>query len=171
VPQRGYGVLFANPRATRSYGDHFATCNRGWWGEGDPPDLLAALDASLRCAATSSTGRNCVLRLAETVSYAPVRSGGAGVQQPGSPGRPQHAARVRRRRNMFTVQRSAFQRAEPGWVTLRDMASRPRVERGTSTPSSWPLWRPAQDHTCGVPLRNAQTVAALRLPPGEHPSV
>src|SRR5256714_11133179 len=44
---QGYGVLFANPRATRSYGDHFATCNIGRWGEGDAPDLLAALDAAI----------------------------------------------------------------------------------------------------------------------------
>lgn len=43
---QGYGVLFANPRATRGYGDDFATCNRGRWGEGDTPDLLAALDAA-----------------------------------------------------------------------------------------------------------------------------
>ncbi len=42
----GYGVLFVNPRATRGYGDHFATCNRGHWGDGDTPDLLAALDAA-----------------------------------------------------------------------------------------------------------------------------
>src|SRR5437763_10701440 len=44
---QGYGVLFANPRATRSYGDQFATCNIGRWGEGDAPDLLAALDAAI----------------------------------------------------------------------------------------------------------------------------
>ncbi|MGH2409726.1 MAG: alpha/beta hydrolase family protein, partial [Chloroflexota bacterium] len=43
----GCGVLFVNPRATRSYGDEFATCNIGRWGEGDAPDLLAALDAAI----------------------------------------------------------------------------------------------------------------------------
>lgn len=43
----GYSVLFANPRATRGYGDHFSSCNVGHWGEGDAPDLLAALDAAL----------------------------------------------------------------------------------------------------------------------------
>lgn len=45
---RGYGVLFVNPRATRGYGDAFATCNIGHWGEGDSPDLLAAVDAAVR---------------------------------------------------------------------------------------------------------------------------
>ncbi|HVC78946.1 MAG TPA: S9 family peptidase [Chloroflexota bacterium] len=45
---RGFGVLLVNPRATRSYGDHFAACNLGHWGEGDAPDLLAALDAALK---------------------------------------------------------------------------------------------------------------------------
>ena len=44
---RGYAVLFANPRATRGYGDPFALCNIGHWGEGDAPDLLAALDAAV----------------------------------------------------------------------------------------------------------------------------
>ncbi|MGH2390333.1 MAG: alpha/beta hydrolase family protein, partial [Chloroflexota bacterium] len=43
----GCGVLFVNPRATRSYGDDFAGCNIGRWGEGDAPDLLAALDAAV----------------------------------------------------------------------------------------------------------------------------
>jgi dipeptidyl aminopeptidase/acylaminoacyl peptidase len=37
-------VLFTNPRATRSYGDDFALCNLGQWGEGDAPDQFAALD-------------------------------------------------------------------------------------------------------------------------------
>ncbi len=45
---QGYAVLFANPRATRSYGDDFSTCNIGQWGEGDAPDLLAALDAAVQ---------------------------------------------------------------------------------------------------------------------------
>jgi dipeptidyl aminopeptidase/acylaminoacyl peptidase len=44
----GYSVLFVNPRATRSYGDQFSTCNLGQWGEGDAPDLLAALDAAIK---------------------------------------------------------------------------------------------------------------------------
>lgn len=43
----GYRVLFANPRATRGYGDDFALCNLGRWGEGDTPDQLAALEAAL----------------------------------------------------------------------------------------------------------------------------
>ncbi|HEY8286893.1 MAG TPA: S9 family peptidase [Chloroflexota bacterium] len=43
----GCGVLFVNPRATRSYGDDFASRNLGHWGEGDAPDLLAALDAAV----------------------------------------------------------------------------------------------------------------------------
>ena len=38
----GHGVLFVNPRATRSYGDDFAACNVGRWGEGDAPDLLVS---------------------------------------------------------------------------------------------------------------------------------
>jgi dipeptidyl aminopeptidase/acylaminoacyl peptidase len=42
-----YRVLFANPRATRGYGDAFATCNVGRWGEGDTPDQMAGLDAAL----------------------------------------------------------------------------------------------------------------------------
>jgi dipeptidyl aminopeptidase/acylaminoacyl peptidase len=45
---QGYSVLFVNPRATRSYGDAFASCNLGRWGEGDAPDLLAALDAAVK---------------------------------------------------------------------------------------------------------------------------
>jgi dipeptidyl aminopeptidase/acylaminoacyl peptidase len=45
---QGYSVLFVNPRATRSYGDDFASCNLGRWGEGDAPDLLAALDAAVK---------------------------------------------------------------------------------------------------------------------------
>ena len=32
----GYSVLFANPRATRSYGDEFAACNIGHWGKAIP---------------------------------------------------------------------------------------------------------------------------------------
>jgi hypothetical protein len=75
-------------------------------------------------------------QLAEIISYSPDRGGGAGAQQPGSPGCPQHVERVRRRRSMFTVQRSAFQRAEPGWAMLRHHAGRLLAERGTSTPSS-----------------------------------
>jgi len=43
----GYAVLFANPRATRGYGDSFALRNIGRWGEGDAPDLLGALDAAV----------------------------------------------------------------------------------------------------------------------------
>lgn len=43
---QGYAVLFANPRATRGYGDRFALDNLGHWGEGDAPDLLAALDGA-----------------------------------------------------------------------------------------------------------------------------
>jgi len=43
----GYAVLFANPRATRGYGDSFALRNIGHWGEGDAPDLLGALDAAV----------------------------------------------------------------------------------------------------------------------------
>jgi hypothetical protein len=78
-------------------------------------------------------------QLAETMSYAPDRGGGAGAQQPGSPGCPQHVERMRRRRSMFAVQRSAFQRAEPGWVIFRHQAGRLWAERGTSTLSSWPL--------------------------------
>ena len=70
------------------------------------------------------------------MSYAPDRGGGAGAQQPGSPGCPQHAARVRRRRSMFTLQRSAFQHAEPGWAMLRHQAARLRAERDTSILSS-----------------------------------
>jgi hypothetical protein len=70
------------------------------------------------------------------MSYAPDRGDGAGAQQPGSPGRPQHVERVRRRRSMFTLQRSAFQRAEPGWAMFRHQAGWLRAERGTSTPSS-----------------------------------
>jgi dipeptidyl aminopeptidase/acylaminoacyl peptidase len=44
---RGYSVLFVNPRATRSYGDEFSIRNIGKWGEGDAPDLMAALDAAI----------------------------------------------------------------------------------------------------------------------------
>jgi dipeptidyl aminopeptidase/acylaminoacyl peptidase len=44
LSSQGYAVLFINPRATRSYGDDFALCNLGRWGEGDAPDQLAALD-------------------------------------------------------------------------------------------------------------------------------
>ena len=44
---QGYSVLFVNPRATRGYGDDFALCNLGRWGEGDAPDLFAALDAAI----------------------------------------------------------------------------------------------------------------------------
>ncbi len=44
----GYSVLFANPRATRGYGDDFATCNIGCWGAGDAPDLFAAVDAAVQ---------------------------------------------------------------------------------------------------------------------------
>lgn len=44
---QGYAILFANPRATRGYGDPFALCNIGHWGEGDAPDLLGALDAAV----------------------------------------------------------------------------------------------------------------------------
>ena len=44
--------------------------------------------------------------------------------------------RVRRRRSVFMLQRSAFQRAEPGWVILRHKAGRLWAEQGTSTPSS-----------------------------------
>ena len=43
---QGYAVLFVNPRATRGYGDAFATRNLGLWGEGDAPDLEAAVDAA-----------------------------------------------------------------------------------------------------------------------------
>jgi hypothetical protein len=58
---------------------------------------------------------------------------------------------VRRRRSMLTVQRSAFQRAEPGWVMLRHMAGRLRAERGTSTPSSWPLLWLDEHTSVGIP--------------------
>lgn len=44
---QGYAVLLVNPRATRSYGDDFALCNLGRWGEGDAPDQYAALDRAV----------------------------------------------------------------------------------------------------------------------------
>src|SRR5919199_5294219 len=87
----------------------------------------------------------------KTVSYAPDRGGGAGAQQPGSPGCPQHVERVRRRRSMFTLHRSAFQRAEPGWTMLRHMAGRLWAERGTLTPSSWPLLWLDEHTSVGIP--------------------
>ncbi len=43
----GYNVLFVNPRATGGYGEAFATCNLGRWGEGDAPEQLAALDLAI----------------------------------------------------------------------------------------------------------------------------
>jgi dipeptidyl aminopeptidase/acylaminoacyl peptidase len=44
---RGYVVLFTNPRGSAGYGEEFATCTRGRWGEADLPDILGALDAVL----------------------------------------------------------------------------------------------------------------------------
>ena len=121
---------------------------RLWHQCTEPP----ALRGELRAAYHVRGARAHDHQLAETVSYAPDRGGGAGAQQPGSPARPQHAERVRRRRSMFTLQRSAFQRAEPGWAMLRHIARRLGAERGTSTPSSWPLlW--LDEHTLvGLPL-------------------
>jgi dipeptidyl aminopeptidase/acylaminoacyl peptidase len=44
---RGYVVLFTNPRGSAGYGQDFATCTAGTWGESDCPDVLAGLDAIL----------------------------------------------------------------------------------------------------------------------------
>jgi len=44
---RGYVVLFTNPRGSAGYGEGFATCTRGRWGEADLPDILGALDAAV----------------------------------------------------------------------------------------------------------------------------
>jgi hypothetical protein len=87
------------------------------------------------------------------MSYAPDRGGGAGAQQPGSPGRPQHAECVRRRCSMFMVHRSAFQRTDPGWAMLRHQARRLLTERGTSTSSSWPLLWLDEHTSVGLPSR------------------
>jgi dipeptidyl aminopeptidase/acylaminoacyl peptidase len=55
LSNRGYAVLFVNPRATHGYGDDFALCNLGRWGEGDTPDQLAALDVAVRSGWVDST--------------------------------------------------------------------------------------------------------------------
>jgi dipeptidyl aminopeptidase/acylaminoacyl peptidase len=42
----GYLVLYCNPRGSQGYGDQFATCIRGAWGERDALDLMQALDSA-----------------------------------------------------------------------------------------------------------------------------
>ena len=41
---RGYLVLFTNPRGSSGYGEEFAACTRGSWGESDMPDVMAGVD-------------------------------------------------------------------------------------------------------------------------------
>jgi hypothetical protein len=53
---------------------------------------------------------------------------------------------------LFTVHCSAFQRAEPGWAMFRHQARKLWAERGTSTPSSWPLLWLDEHMSLGIPL-------------------
>ena len=47
---RGYGVLFCNPRGSSGYGEAFATCTQGTWGESDMRDVMAAVDEASKLA-------------------------------------------------------------------------------------------------------------------------
>lgn len=46
---RGWNVLFVNPRATQGYGEAFATANLGDWGGADWREQEAALDLAIAC--------------------------------------------------------------------------------------------------------------------------
>ena len=45
---QGYIVLTCNPRGSQGYGEAFATCIRGAWGERDSRDLMQAVDVVAR---------------------------------------------------------------------------------------------------------------------------
>lgn len=45
---KGYAVLFSNPRGSAGYGEDFTSCTRGQWGESDMPDVIAAVESTLR---------------------------------------------------------------------------------------------------------------------------
>lgn len=47
---RGYGVVYANPRGSRGYGQDFRRANYQDWGHGPAGDILAALDAAVEAS-------------------------------------------------------------------------------------------------------------------------
>ncbi|MBM7543092.1 S9 family peptidase [Amphibacillus cookii] len=47
LAEKGYGVLYINPRGSHGYGQHFANANRGDYGGGDYQDIMAAVDYAL----------------------------------------------------------------------------------------------------------------------------
>ncbi|HET7035807.1 MAG TPA: S9 family peptidase [Thermomicrobiaceae bacterium] len=44
---QGYAVVYTNPRGSQGYGEEFAGCTRGTWGESDMPDVMAAVDYAI----------------------------------------------------------------------------------------------------------------------------
>ncbi|WP_144032275.1 S9 family peptidase [Amphibacillus jilinensis] len=47
LAEKGYGVLYINPRGSHGYGQHFVNANRGDYGGGDYQDIMAAVDYAL----------------------------------------------------------------------------------------------------------------------------